>query len=123
MIKFYTLFLDENVLNKLSDFFEGKLNIQNVLATHQFATIFNLKKPSYGFIERCFTVLVDTESFMELHFFRVLKILKSSGLLITSELEVYNAADRWLSFDIEERGKFAKDLLLAARLPLLSDLT
>ena len=52
-----------------------------------------------------------------------MKILKNSELLITSELEVYEAAEKWLRCDIKERKKFAKDLLLATRLPLLSKLT
>ena len=58
-----------------------------------------------------------------MEFSDLLKILKSSGLLITSELEVYKAAEKWLGCNIKERQKNAKDLLLAVRLPLLSDFT
>ena len=65
----------------------------------------------------------DTQNFLELDYFLVAKILASSDLVITSEVEVYNAADRWLKYKIEERRKFAKHLLLKVRLPLLSDNT
>ena len=66
-------------------------------------------------------MMVDTDNFLELDYTLVARILASSELLITSEVEVYNAADRWLKYNIEERRKFAKDLLLKVRLHLLSD--
>ena len=52
-------------------------------------------------------------NFKELDFALVLSIL-------SSELQVFKAADDWMSYKSEERSKFAKDLLLATRLPLLS---
>ena len=72
-------------------------------------------------MERCFTMLVDTDNFLELDYNLVAKILESSKLFITSEVEVYNAADRWLSYNIKDRSKFAKRLLLKVRLHLLSE--
>ena len=65
-------------------------------------------------------MVVETDNFLELDYSLLVKILKSCELLITSEVEVYKAADTWLNFDIENRRKFAKDLLLKVRLPLLS---
>ena len=66
-------------------------------------------------------MVVEDSSFLELDISQALKILKSSELMITSEVEVCHAALRWLSHDIDERGKFAKDLLQNVRLTLLSD--
>ena len=65
-------------------------------------------------------MVVDTKSFSELDFRSVLTIIASSNLRIDSELEVYNAADKWLSSKIEERNKIAKRLLQKVRLTLLS---
>ena len=89
----------------------------------KFFFISSFCKYTFNYIERWFTSVVETESFLELEFSDLLKILKSSGLLITSELEVYDAAEKWIGGDIMERKMFAIDLLLVVRLPLLSDLT
>ena len=68
-------------------------------------------------------MIAESGNFLELDFFRVLEILSSSQLLITSELEVYNSVNAWLSHNLQERSKFGKDLLLTVRFPLLSDVT
>ena len=76
-----------------------KLKIDNALAFHQFASVFNLSnacKATRSYVERCFTVLVETENFLELNFALLLKILASSELLITSEREVLDATIKWL---------------------------
>ena len=72
------------------------------------------------FIERCFTIVSDTDNFKQLDYTLISKILASSELLITSEIEVFNVAERWLNYNIEERSKYAKNILLKARLHLLS---
>ena len=66
-------------------------------------------------------MVVETPSFLELDYDSISRIFASNGILITSELEVYEAGDTWLSYNKEERNKFAKDLLQKVRLPLLSD--
>ena len=79
------------------------------------ANNFNMTKLgilSFSLIERCFTMLADSQSFLELDYSLVAKILLSSSLHITTEIEVFNVADLWLSQNIEKRKKFAKDLLL-----------
>ena len=65
-------------------------------------------------------MLIDNKSFLELEYNLISKILANSKLLITSEIEVYKAANRWLNHNIEERSKYAEDLLLKVRLHLLS---
>ena len=97
-----------------------------MLTCHKLTRLFKLSssyKAMFNLIERSFTIIADTDSFMNLEFNILVKILRSSQLLITSELQVYNSASKWLSYKIEERSKFAKDLLLTVRFPLLSDST
>ena len=120
------LFLDVNVDNKLCKIIEDKCNNHNMLICHQLTKLFNLlslAKATFSYIERSFTMLAETDSFKELDFITLVKILRSSRLLITSELEVYNAANKWVSYNIIDRSKFAKDLLLTVRFPLLPDST
>ena len=124
ILKINKICLDKTVESKLSNFIENKLNTQTVLTFHQLEKLFELPsllKTTLSHIEHYFATIADTENFLELDFFRVLKILRSSELLITSEIEVYDAANKWLNYNIEKRRKFAKKLLLTVRFPLLSD--
>ena len=66
-------------------------------------------------------MIVITNNYLQLDFTLVAKILGSSGLTIDTELQVLHAAHRFVSHNYSERSKFAKDLLLKVRLPLLSD--
>ena len=124
IMKVNKLFFNEHVVSKIHKYMEDKINIQNVLKFYQLAKHFGLSHVAEVFlnhIERCFTMLIETQNFMELDYPSISRILADSGLLITSELEVYNAGDKWLSYNIEERSKFAKNILLKVRLHLLSD--
>ena len=66
-------------------------------------------------------MIAETKNFFECNLVLVKRILYSSELHLTSEFEVFDAADNWIRHNTEERRKFAKDLLLSVRLPLLSD--
>ena len=73
-----------------------------------------------SYIERCFTIVSDDESFLDLEHKFISKILASSNLLITSEIEVLKVANSWLNHNSKERSQYAEDLLLKVRLYLLS---
>ena len=97
MTKFNMLLLIGHVESKINKQMTYKLNIQNVLNYYQLSKLFNvshLEKGALTYIERCFTMLVDTQHFLELDYTAVSKILASSGVLITSELEVYKSANK-----------------------------
>ena len=66
-------------------------------------------------------MVIETKNFLHLDFSTVAKILDNSELDIHSEVEIFNAANIWLNHNIEERSKYAKQLLLKVRLPLLSE--
>ena len=81
----------------------------------------NLTKIVFSFIQRCFTITTVTKQFLKLDFRLVAKILASSELNVTSELEIFKVVHAWIIYNIEERKKHAKDLLLKVRIPLLSE--
>ena len=98
-------------------------DIKNCLVRYCSSNIFNLSsliKGSMSLILPCFPMVVDSENFLELDFIFIKKILSCGGLNIDSELQVFDAADSWLSHDKTERSKYAKDVLSTVRLPLLS---
>ena len=116
--------LNEHLISEAFENFNEKLQIKNSILFYQLAVQFNLTNLNntvLRYIERCFSIIVDTECFLELDINTVSKILASSSLQIDSEIEIYNAANKWLNHNSEERSKFAKQLLLKVRLNLLSD--
>ena len=124
-LKHMAIFLDKDSDKKACNYIEYTINVENVIVFYTiFAGIFRpkyLTKFTTNYIERCFTMVVETNKFLELDSSLVKKILHSSELHITSELQVFNAAEAWINYNIKERIRFAKYLLLAVRLPLLSD--
>ena len=103
---------NEHLVSEDFENFNEKLQIKNAMLFYQLAFKFNLSDLNitvFRYIERCFSMIVDTESFLELDFKTVSKILASSSLQIDSEVEVYNAANKWLNHNIKERSKFAKN--------------
>ena len=104
--------------------FKKKTKIENAALFYQIArrfSLFSLYNSTFEYIQRCFQMAVDTNCFPELDFSSVSKLLASSGLQVDSEVEIYNAANKWLNNNREERRNLAKQLLLKVRLNLLSD--
>ena len=66
-------------------------------------------------------MVAETQNYLELDINSVLRILESSKLNVDSKVEVYDAAERRLGCDFENRSKYVKDLTLKVRLRLLSD--
>ena len=103
---------------------EDKVNVYNATATYNLSLLYSvpsLSKLSLCFIERCFSIVADSHNFKELDYIAVVKILSSNELNLDSELQVFTAADAWLNFNVEQRSKFSKSILIYIRLPLLSD--
>ena len=114
---------------KICEYIQGKTAIENVLffyslsITKQFIyyKIDTVSASLLKYIERCFPMLVESKDFLHLDFSVVAKILRSSELNVDSEVEVVKAANDWFQHNIVARGKFAKQLLLKIRVPLLTE--
>ena len=121
--RFNKLSLNENAVSPICKFLKEKLQIKNAASIYQFVNMFNLsslENSALSYIERLFTIVSDNDSFLDIEYNLISKIFASSELLVTSEIEVYKAVERWLNHKFEERSKHAEDLLLKVRLPLLS---
>ena len=123
MLDANNILLHKELQNKVFNKFKNKVNVQNVVTYYQIAKLFNfaeLAEFALAYIQRCFTIVYENNNFLELNFTLIATIISTSELEINSELEVLCAADNWVNYDYKERSKFAKDLLLKVRLPLLS---
>ena len=117
------ILLDEDKKNKACKFIKTRVSVDNVLAVYAFAQLFKLPNVSElcsRLIERCFSIISESPSFLELEVASLAEILSSDGLDIDSEMEIALAAENWLLHNFNERSGFARLLLLKVRLPLLS---
>ena len=113
--------LSENVEGSIVASLKKKMKVLNAAALLSIVRVFGPSKSEiFSYIERCFTSVCKTPGFFELDFSFVRKILSSSRLNVTSETEVFKAADAWLSHCYQKRCEHAKDLLATVRLSLLS---
>ena len=116
--------LNSGLSNKTGrTYFIKKFKIRHAAAFHKIASVFelpNLLGATRSYIERCFTVIA--ESLLELEFVLFSRILASSELFVTSELEVLDASIKWLSHNFEERKQFGARLLRKVRLHTLPSL-
>ena len=100
------------------------MTLNNVLAFYSLAKLYKLaitSETSLAYIERCFQMVDEAPNFLHLDINTVVRILGSSELNNHSEIEVFSAAINWLEHDIEERSKYAKQLLRKVRFPLITE--
>ena len=123
-LKMKMLLLKEDTCTKICQIIKSKIALDSVFTYYTLAKLFKLEtvyELSIRKIERCFSMVVEIKTFLHLDFSFVAKILESSELNIHTEIEIFNAVITWLKHNIEERSKYAKQLLLKVRLPLLSE--
>ena len=76
MLKLNVVFFYESIENKLCNFIKNKLNVQNSLTFYLLTKYFKLSsliKTTFSYIERSFTMIVETKSFLEVDCIKVLR--------------------------------------------------
>ena len=63
---------------------------------------------------------VESNSFLQLDYHSLAKVVSSSNLNVTSELQVFDAAANWLRHSFKKRSQFAKSLMLKIRFGAMS---
>ena len=117
------ILLYQDMRRKLCVYIESKINEETALIYYQLASFIhltNFAKEIFSYIQRDFLTVAETKQFLKLDYKVLAKIISSCQLSTTSELEVFDRVDSWLSYDISKRNKYAKELLFKIRLPLLS---
>ena len=116
------LILDSNEKQKLVKCFIDKMSHKTICMHLTLFKMFHLSsKDALIYIDSCFSIIIETDNFLQLEVSWLKKILYRSSLLVTTEIEVYQAVTKWINHDFIEREKFAKKLLHIIRLPLLTE--
>ena len=103
--------MKKDTSTKFCQTIKSKLAIDNVFTFYSLAKLYKLEtiyELSRRYIERCFSIVVETQNYLHLDFYLVVNILASSELNIHSEVEIFNAVITWMKHNIEERSKYAK---------------
>ena len=123
-IKTNKIFLKKDAERNICEIVGDRINVNNAAAFYNTSILYSvssLSKSSLCFIERYFSMIADSKNFKEFNYTALVKILSSDELDVDSELQVFTAADEWLSYNIQGRRKYAKSVLGSIRLTLLSD--
>ena len=67
--RFDKLSLNKNAVSTICKFLKEKLHIRNAASVYHFVYLFNLsslQNSTLSYIERCFTIVSDKKSFLEL---------------------------------------------------------
>ena len=116
--------LDDSKEQKLLKSFKTQMSHEK-LCLHLYLSkiFFSSSKDALVYMDCCFLIISETENFLKLEISLLEEILSRSSMLVTTEIEVYQAVNKWINHDFKERVKFAKRLLHKIRLPLLSERT
>ena len=112
-----------NAKSEIFEHFKGKISVENAALYQRLAVVLKnekLQANTFAFINRNFSKVAETDGFLQLEHELLFKILASSGLQITSELEVFHAGNAWLNHDLIGRSMYADEVLSKVRLHLLS---
>ena len=115
------LVLDVNEHNKIVECLKCKMRYTNISIHLKLSKVFySASDYAFKYIDCCLMTIYKTTDFLQLDVDLLEKILGSSGLLVTSEIDVYHVAKEWIGHKLKKRGKFTKRLLQKIRTPLLS---
>ena len=105
------------------DFLKHEIDSTNCIGIYQFAedhSCSSLSKSALDFIHRNFVEVSNQEEFLQLTRTVLLQLLESEELKIESEEQVFEAAMRWVLFDLTRGREALGKILERIRLPLIS---
>ena len=116
------LFVDE-ITKACCQFLENIIDIENCFTIRTIADAFScdgLTQTVTQYINRKFTELAKTESFLKLAIDDVVKFLSSDDIQIENEEQLLEIVKDWINDNLEVRKENLSELLKLIRLPLIS---
>lgn len=113
----------ETLVEKCCFFLEHELHPSNCLGIRRFAYnhgCLALSKIAYDYAMRNFNQVTQLEEFYQCPLEEVLELLSEDALYVRHEEEVYEAALRWLKYNLEDRMKTVPMLAEQIRFPLMA---
>ncbi|KHJ83914.1 BTB And Kelch, partial [Oesophagostomum dentatum] len=117
------LFQLNDLTEKCAEYLRHRLNPQNVLFIRAVCSALNCsstEKDTERFVEKYFTLVCDTDAFLELPIGDLIELLSRDNLYVENEETVCKAALRWVDHDPENRKAFMARILKCVRLLALN---
>ena len=112
-VKSNLISLDQVKLNKICGYIH-KINENNAAMVYCLSKLFQISRLcrfSFSIMKRFFPNVIECQNFLECDFISVRRILTSSEITFSSEIQVYNAIEDWVSHNVHERTNFKQILL------------
>uniref|UniRef100_A0A8C1S586 Kelch-like family member 7 n=1 Tax=Cyprinus carpio TaxID=7962 RepID=A0A8C1S586_CYPCA len=113
----------EPVKKMCVDFLKEQVDPTNCLGISALAECLNcpeLKVAADDFIHQHFTDVYKMDEFLQLDVKQVTHLLQQDTLTVRAEDQIYDAAVRWLKYDVLNRQQYMVDILGKVRFPLVS---
>ncbi|ROI69401.1 Kelch-like protein 7 [Anabarilius grahami] len=113
----------EPVKKMCVDFLKEQVDATNCLGISALAECLNcpeLKVSADDFIHQHFTDVYKMDEFLQLDVKQVTHLLQQDTLTVRAEDQIYDAAVRWLKYDVLNRQQYIVDILGKVRFPLVS---
>jgi len=111
------------IVDACCKFLQSELHPSNCLGIHFFAQLHScteLDDNAYKYALENFALLVQYDEFLELSIEKLMRFVSSDLIEVRNEETVYNAALRWIKFDLDERRLHILQLLEQVRLPVIN---
>lgn len=113
----------EPVKKMCVDFLKGQIDATNCLGISSLAECLDcpeLKTAADDFIHLHFTEVYKLDEFLQLDVSQLTHLLHQDTLTVRAEDQIYDAAVRWLKYDVSNRQRFMVEVLGRVRFPLVS---
>uniref|UniRef100_A0A3Q1ELZ6 Kelch-like family member 7 n=1 Tax=Acanthochromis polyacanthus TaxID=80966 RepID=A0A3Q1ELZ6_9TELE len=105
------------------EFLKGQIHATNCLGISAFADCMDcpeLKAAAEDFVQLHFTEVYKLDEFLQLDVTQLIRILHQDKLAVRAEAQIYDAAIRWVKYDVYNRQQYMVEVLGCVRFPLLS---
>uniref|UniRef100_A0AAQ5ZJL0 Kelch like family member 7 n=1 Tax=Amphiprion ocellaris TaxID=80972 RepID=A0AAQ5ZJL0_AMPOC len=113
----------EPVKKMCVEFLKGQIDATNCLGISSLADYMycpELKAAAEDFVQLHFTEVYKLDEFLQLDVTQLTRILHQDKLTVRAEAQIYDAAVRWLKYDVCNRQQYMVEVLGCVRFPLLS---
>uniref|UniRef100_A0A8C3GBM9 Kelch-like family member 7 n=1 Tax=Cyclopterus lumpus TaxID=8103 RepID=A0A8C3GBM9_CYCLU len=113
----------EPVKKMCVEFLKGQIDATNCLGISSLADCMDcpeLKAAAEDFVELHFTEVYKLDEFLQLNVSQLTHLLHQDKLTVRAEAQIYDAAVRWLKYDVCNRQHHMVEVLGCVRFPLVS---
>ena len=108
-IQLNKLVLDNNEEQKLVKCFKNRIVHENFCMHLSLSKMFcSSSKNAFIYLDSWFLMISETENFLQFEVNLLEEIISRSSLLVTTEIEVYQAVDKWINYNLKKKTNICK---------------